>query len=118
MTREPAAQQPAGLALWPFAATRYSDPARLRALTSPAYDLIEPAERHAVERDASGVGGIEPGDEVEQRRFADARLTHDRDELARLERQRYAGEQPPSAGHGLGDIRDGQKRRGLIHARA
>jgi uncharacterized protein (DUF1015 family) len=45
VTREPAARQPAGLALWPFAATRYSDPAQLRALTSPAYDLIEPAER-------------------------------------------------------------------------
>jgi uncharacterized protein (DUF1015 family) len=38
-------RQPTGLALWPFAATRYSDPARLQALTSPAYDLIEPAER-------------------------------------------------------------------------
>ncbi|HEY0815598.1 MAG TPA: DUF1015 domain-containing protein [Pseudonocardia sp.] len=38
-------QPPAGLALRPFVAARYSDPARLRALTSPAYDLIAPAER-------------------------------------------------------------------------
>jgi uncharacterized protein (DUF1015 family) len=42
---DPATQQPNGLVLRPFAATRYSDPARLEALTSPAYDLIEPAER-------------------------------------------------------------------------
>ena len=40
-----AAGEPSGLALQPFAATRYSDPGRLEALTSPAYDLIEPAER-------------------------------------------------------------------------
>lgn len=44
-TPHPATRQPTGLALRPFAATRYADPARLRALTSPAYDLIEPAER-------------------------------------------------------------------------
>jgi uncharacterized protein (DUF1015 family) len=41
----PATRQPTGLALRPFTATRYSDPERLEALTSPAYDLIEPAER-------------------------------------------------------------------------
>ncbi len=33
------------LVLAPFAATRYSDPLRLSALTSPAYDLIAPEER-------------------------------------------------------------------------
>lgn len=36
---------PAGLDVRPFVATRYRDPARLPFLTSPAYDLIEPAER-------------------------------------------------------------------------
>ena len=34
-----------GLALFPFVATRYRDPQRLSALTSPAYDLIAPEER-------------------------------------------------------------------------
>jgi uncharacterized protein (DUF1015 family) len=34
-----------GLGVFPFVATRYGDPARLAALTAPAYDLIEPAER-------------------------------------------------------------------------
>lgn len=33
------------LELFPFVATRYHDPARLSALTSPAYDLIAPDER-------------------------------------------------------------------------
>lgn len=34
-----------GLELFPFVATRYRDPQRLSALTSPAYDLIDPGER-------------------------------------------------------------------------
>ena len=33
--------------------------------------------------DLAVVGEVEPGDEVEQRRLAAARRTHDRDELAR-----------------------------------
>ena len=41
----PPADAACGLDVRPFAATRYGDPARLRALTSPAYDLIDPAER-------------------------------------------------------------------------
>ncbi|MBA3797684.1 MAG: DUF1015 domain-containing protein [Geodermatophilaceae bacterium] len=38
------------LVLAPFAATRYSDPQRLSALTSPAYDLIAPEERENLAR--------------------------------------------------------------------
>lgn len=43
----PTARSPGGdrLELFPFVATRYRDPERLRALTSPAYDLIAPDER-------------------------------------------------------------------------
>jgi len=33
------------LEFFPFVATRYADPKRLSALTSPAYDLIDPAQR-------------------------------------------------------------------------
>lgn len=36
---------PTGLDVRPFVATRYRDPAQLPHLTSPAYDLIPPAER-------------------------------------------------------------------------
>jgi hypothetical protein len=43
--RSAGTRPPVGLALHPFAATRYRDPARLQALTSPAYDLIDPIER-------------------------------------------------------------------------
>lgn len=35
-----------GLDVAPFVATRYSDPARLPELTAPAYDLIDPVQRH------------------------------------------------------------------------
>lgn len=38
-------RSPAGLDVRPFVATRYGDPAQLPHLTSPAYDLIPPAER-------------------------------------------------------------------------
>lgn len=39
-----------GLEVSPFVATRYRDPHRLAALTSPAYDLIEPSERENLAR--------------------------------------------------------------------
>lgn len=39
------AQGTPGLDVAPFVATRYADPARLPVLTSPAYDLIDPAQR-------------------------------------------------------------------------
>ncbi len=38
------------LELSPFVATRYRDPERLPVLTSPAYDLIDPAERENLAR--------------------------------------------------------------------
>jgi len=37
-----------GLRLFPFVATRYSDPRQLPALSSPAYDLIAPDERESL----------------------------------------------------------------------
>ncbi len=45
-----------GLDVAPFVATRYRDPARLPFLTSPAYDLIEPAEReHLADADEHSI---------------------------------------------------------------
>jgi hypothetical protein len=52
--------------------------------------LIEPGVVDAVERQAPAVRPVQPGDQVEQRRFADAGFADDGDVLARLQAQRNA----------------------------
>ena len=44
--------------------------------------VVQRREVDAVDDDRAGVGALEAGDQVEQRRLADARLADDRDELA------------------------------------
>src|SRR5207244_8285381 len=58
----------------------------------PAAQVGQPAlvlagERFAGEKDFATARRLEPGDEVQQRRLAAPRWTHDRDELARVDRQ-------------------------------
>ena len=57
--------------------------------------VVERGEIDAVDRDRAGIGPLEPGDEVEQRRLADARLADDRDELAARDVERQAAEDRP-----------------------
>jgi tripartite-type tricarboxylate transporter receptor subunit TctC len=62
--------------------------------------IVEPRDIDVVEDDAAGVGDVEAGDQVEQRRLADSGLAHDGDELAaaKLERdvaQDYARAHAP-----------------------
>jgi len=49
--------------------------------------VVELLDRAAVEHHAAAIRAIEPGDKVEQRRFADTRVAHDRDELTRGKRE-------------------------------
>ena len=56
---------------------------RMRASSSSFVPVIDLAG----DRDLAVVGDVEPGDEVEQRRLAAARRTHDRDELPRARRR-------------------------------
>ena len=49
--------------------------------------LVERAEIDAVDRHAALVGVVEPGEDVEQRRFADPGFADDRDQFARADLQ-------------------------------
>ena len=44
--------------------------------------VVQSREIHAVEQHAAGVGAIEAGQQIEQRRFADAGFAHDGEILA------------------------------------
>ncbi len=49
--------------------------------------IVELREVLALENHASRIGPIEPGEQIEQRRLADARLAHDRKVLAGTQRE-------------------------------
>ena len=55
----------------------------------------------AVDQDVAAVGAFESGDQVEERRLADARVAHDRDEFARAEGEIESVENDAAAGVGL-----------------
>ena len=93
-------------------------------------DALAPQARSARRRRASRgrrrrrrrarVGTIEAGDQVEQRRLADARLAHDRDELALRDGERHIVEYAsrPCAGEGFGQMRSSDHRGETTGARA
>ena len=63
---------------------RLEDEAELVAPQARQRILVEPRVVAPVERQPPAVGPVEAGDEVEQRRLADARLADDGDVLAGL----------------------------------
>ncbi len=72
--------------------------------------VVERREIGAVDEDLAAVGPVESGDEVEQRRLADAGLAHDADELATCDLEVEAPQygQPARAGEGLADGAKGE----------
>ena len=70
---------------------------RMRASSSS----VLPGHLLAREHDLAVVGGVEPGDQVEQRRLAAARRAHDRDELAVAEVEVHAAQGPDRRELGL-----------------
>ena len=70
--------------------------------------VVERRELDAVEGDRAGVGPIQPGDEIEQRRLADPGFAHHRDVVAGHELEVDAGQDGAllRAGVGLGKLAD------------
>jgi len=75
-----------------------------------AFRIVERADVAAVEHDAAAVGGIEPGDEVEERGLAHPGLADDRDVFAAPQFERDAAQHlaRPRAAIGLAQIAEGQ----------
>jgi hypothetical protein len=60
--------------------------------------VVERGDVDAVDDYATGIDQLEPGDDVEQRRFADSRRAYDRDVLAARDLEREVGENVPRRG--------------------
>ena len=60
--------------------------------------VVERGDVDAVDDNATGIDQLEPGDDVEQRRFADSRRAYDRDVLAARDLEREVGENVPRRG--------------------
>ncbi len=89
--------------------------AQVFAAQAGGLGLAESQHLAAGQGDAAGVGGVEAGHAVEQRRLADARLAEQRDELAARHHERDVAEDEDVA-VALGQAVDGEER-GRIGAR-
>ncbi len=66
---------------------RLEDESEFRSARECAGRVVEDSDVNAVDHDRTGVGSVEPCNQVEQRRLARPRLTDDRDVLAAADRQ-------------------------------
>ena len=82
--------------------------------------VVQHREIDAVDDDSPAVGTLEAGDQVEQRRLADARLADECHELALRDGERHIVEYAsrPCAGEGFGQMRSSDHRGETTGARA